>query len=920
MRFSSEWRVAPIAVAAALSWLASVPAVRAQSPTAEQLNVLQSLPQEQRDAILQQMGGQTGAAPASAASQANSQIVFTNPNADGQDSTEIRSSVTSAPPRDAKIKGFEEVLLNISIPLPSEKRSVTDEKRLDELRSRILAANPYELTEAGILRLPGFAPIALAGLTNSEAQKRVSIEPQLREFKVSLTLLRVDAQGPRALKPFGYDMFRAAATANVPGTDIPVPSEYRVGPGDVFDVQLYGQQSKTYSLPVGRDGTIAFPDLGPISVGGLQYGDTQNILEKRVRQQLIGTQVRVRLGELRSMRILVVGDAEKPGSYLVSSLAGVTNALFASGGVKPIGSLRAIEVKRENRLLRRVDLYDVLLHGDTASDGTLQTGDVVFVPPVGPTVGVVGEVRRPAVYELAKERALSDVIALAGGLSPQADTSVVTIERVGVGAERTALDVDLGSAAGAATLVRSGDIVNVRAIRPVVDNAINLEGHVFQPGVFAWHNGLRLTDVIRSMDDLRPRADSHYVFVRREESGSRRLSVVSADLESALASRGSAVDIPLQARDRIVVFDLDTPRDRVIDPILDAIQRQSRPEDLAGVVYVDGRVNAAGAYPLEPSMRVSDLLRAAGGLQDAAYVNDAELSRYRVVDGERRTVDIRQIDVAAIRKGDLAADEPLKPYDLLSIKLTPDWGRQEKIELLGEVRFPGTYLIRRSETLSSVLARAGGLTEVAFPQGAVFTREELKLREREQLDRLASRLQADLATLSVQSAQTSPGNTQALSVGQGLLDQLRQTKPVGRLVIDISDVTSNGPHHLSDVTLRNGDKLVVPRATEEVSVLGEVQNPTSHLFRAGLTRDSVIDLSGGTTAHADRKRTYVVRANGSVIARSSGWLGSSDIALRPGDSVVVPVDAEKMRPLPMWTAVTSIIYNLAIAATAVARF
>lgn len=894
----------------------------AQTPTAEQLKAFQSLPQAQRDAILQQAGGAGGTQPSGTNAAGSNEIYVQRPELGQSNSQPGTSANLDANP---KITGYEQLLIEIAMPMDDRLpvgRPETERPnliKLAERREQIVRRNPYELSREGLLQLPGFDVIPLAGLTAKQAEERLASDPMLREFTVTVKVLRVDARGPRALKPFGYEMFRTGATAFVPGTDIPVPADYKVGPGDVFDVQLFGQQSKTYTLPVGRDGSVAFPELGPIAVGGLGFGAAQGMLEKRVRQQIIGTQARVRLSDLRSMRVLILGDAEKPGSYVVSSLASVTNALFVGGGVKPIGSLRGIEVKRGGQLIRRLDLYDVLLRGDTSNDVMLQTGDAVFIPPVGPTVAIDGEVRRPAIYELAKERTLSQIVALAGGLSPTADASVVTVERVGPRGEHVAADVDLSSAAGQAFTVQSGDVVRVAMVRPVVDNGITLGGHVYRPGVYAWRDGLHLTDVVRSIDDLQPRADTHYVLVRREAPDTRRVSAVSADLDAALAQRGSAADILLAARDRITVFDTISPRDRVIVPLLEELRTQSRPDDLAGVVYIDGRVNAAGSYPLEPGMRVIDLLRAAGGLDDAAYVNSAELTRFTVIGGERRTVDIRQIDLAAARGGDAEANVLLHPYDLLSIKLTPEWTRQEQIELVGEVRFPGTYLVRRGEKLSSVLHRAGGLTPVAFPQGAVFTREELKRRERDQLDRLATRLQADLATLALQSSQSNSNETQAMSAGQGMLDQLRQTKPVGRLVVDLAAIASNPANHELDVTLRNGDKLVVPRATEEVSVLGEVQNPTSHLYRAGQTRDDLIGLSGGMTARADRKRAYVVRADGSVMASTSHWRGGGNVPVHAGDTVVVPPDAEKMRPLTMWTAVTTIIYNLAIAATVLAR-
>ena len=625
------------------------------------------------------------------------------------------------------------------------------------------------------------------------------------------------------------------------------------------------------------------------------------------------------LTDLRSARVLVVGDAEKPGTYVVSGLATATTALFASGGVKAIGSLRAIQVRRDGQLVRRLDLYDVLLKGNTSDDVRLQPGDAVLIPPVGPTIAVDGEVRRPAIYELLSEKTIADVIAIAGGNTPEANLGGVILERIESGMNRRVYNVDLTTAAGRGFLLRDGDQIRVPIIRPVIENGVVLDGDVERPGTFAYREALRISDVITSTDDLKPGADIHYLLVRRQDPVTRHVSVFSADLEAALALRGSAADLVLRPRDRISVFDVVSPRDHIVEPLLEEMSRQARPESPSETASIAGRVNAPGRYPLEPGMRVSDLVRAGGGLEDAAYAANAELTHYEIVDSEHRTATLLQIDLAAIRSGNQQANVALKPYDLLTIKQMPEWGRVEEVELVGEVKFPGKYRIRRGESLSSVLARAGGLTTLAFAQGAIFTREELKEREREQLDRLADRLQGEIAAISLQSAQSSPVATESFSAGQALLTQLRSAKPVGRLVIDVGLVAAERPSATGDVTLRAGDRLYVPRQTEEVTVLGEVQNPTSHLIKPGLTRDDVIQLSGGFAPRADKKRAYVVRANGNVVSAGSGWFGSGNVKVLAGDSVVVPIDAERMRPLPLWTAVTTIIYNLAIAATAIAR-
>jgi polysaccharide biosynthesis/export protein len=809
-----------------------------------------------------------------------------------------------------------------------EVRKTEDERIAeDKLLKHILSANPYVINRFGVLELPGLPAIPLAGLTASEATKRLAADTELDPWYVRVVLLRLLPTGQQALKPFGYDLFEGVPTTFAPVSDIQVPADYIVGPGDRFRLQLYGNETSKYELTVERDGQINFPRLGPIFVSGMSFDVARETIEEHVARQFIGTRVSVTMGDLRSIRVFVLGEAEKPGSYTVSGLSTMTNALFVSGGVKKIGSLRNIDLKRNGKLITTLDLYDLLLHGDTSGDRQLMPGDVIFIPPIGNTVSVDGAVRRPAIYELKHESTAEQVVSLAGGLLPDADAKLGQLERILPSSLREMRNVDLTTPQGSTTKIDNGDKLKVPEIRPTLENSVTLSGYVYRPGQFQYQKGLRLSSILGSFDELKPEADLHYVMIRRQVPPEERIEVVSVDLVRALAARGSAADPELRPRDQILVFNLSANRARVVEPIIRDLELQATPERPEQVVSVDGRVKAPGRYPLEPTMHVSDLIRAGGSLEDAAYRGQAELTRYAVVDGDARQTELISVDLAAIRRGDPGADLKLKPYDVLLIKPIPLWMEPGTIEVAGEVRFPGKYPIHQGETLHSVLLRAGGFTAAAFPEGAVFVRDELKKREKDQLELLANRMQSDLAALSLEaiasSTVTNGGGgasaSQSLVVGQQLLAQLRSTAPVGRLVVDISAVQSGPAGGPEDVVVKDGDKLVIPKQTPEVTILGEVQSPTSHVYQAGLTRDEYIAKSGGTTKKADRKRIYVVRANGDVVSGGrSGWFRrSQNLEMRPGDTIVVPLDTERVNALPMWQAVTTIIYNLAVALLAI---
>jgi polysaccharide biosynthesis/export protein len=980
-----------LSAAIALTLIGAV--VVAQTPTAptqDQLNIFKSLPQDQQDALMQSLlGGKGDATSKKSDSQLDSpETVQKKNDRTGQRQQEETNDKTKdgrtlrKSDEDPELRADDTVLIdltpieldkdgNLIVHNPGnqtggsitpnasltagaaanaadsaanksppasdygrlriEQRTKTEEdvNRSAMVRERILKGNPYKLNRFGVLEIPGLPSIPLAGLTADEATRRLSADPDLRDYTVKLTLLRLEPLDDEGAKPFGYDLFQGVPSTFAPVKDIQVPIDYIVGPGDTFNIQLYGNETASYSLTVGRDGQIKFPKLGPISVSGMGFDAARATLEHRVTQQLIGTQVSVTMGDLRSIRVFVLGEAEKPGSYTVSGLSTMTNALFVSGGVKTVGSLRNIELKRNGQLVSVLDLYDLLLHGDTSGDRQLMPGDVIFIPPIGTTATVYGAVRRPAIYELKKEKTAQQLVEIAGGLSPDADAGLAQLQRIESSRLREMRNINLNSSAGRDTEISNGDKLRVPAIRPTLENSVELSGFVFRPGAFQYRAGLRLSDVLTSFDELRPNADRHYVVIRRVVPPEEKIEVISADLERALTARGSAADPELRPRDRIIVFDLTANRARTVAPITDDLKLQASATSPAHVTAILGEVRAPGLYPLEPSMHVSDLIRAGGSLEDSAYTGEAELTRYEVVNGEERQTTLLEVNLAAIRHNEPGADLELKPYDILVIKKTSQWDVPGTIVLNGELRHPGRYPIHHGETLSSVLRRAGGFTDLAFDEGAVFIREELKTREKDQLELLSNRLQSDLAALSLEAVSTSAvtnggggggaGAGQALAIGQQLIQQLRNTKPVGRLVVDVDKVINGRPGGPGDVLLRNGDQLLIPKRTQEVTILGEVQGPTSHIYRAGLSRDDYIAMSGGTTQKADRKRIYIVRANGDVLTGSrSGWFRRSQaIEVRPGDTIVVPLDTERVAALPLWTSVTTIIYNLAIALLAI---
>lgn len=901
-------------------------------PSAAQVEAFRNLPPDQQQAVLEAMGGQNGAG----ATRRDPQLA-TDPNQRALDSR-VRSPLPrigpngelleedQGPPR---IQAGSTLILDVKIPeevrKPPKPTPPPDEAQLTELNARlerINARNPYKLDEQGQLALPSLPPINLSGLTELQASQRLNFDPRLTGLKFHVTLLPVEPIGTAALKPFGYDLFTEPVSTFAPVNDLPVPSDYRLGPGDNVTVELFGKRTGRYLLVVNRNGALTLPEFGPIQVAGMTFDQVRNEIDRRVAEQMIGVRASVTMGELRSIRVFVVGDVPRPGAYTLSSLATITNALFTSGGVSNIGSLRNIELKRGGTTVTRFDLYEMLLEGNTSRDTTLQQGDTIFVPTIGSTAGIAGQVRRPAIYEFRDGATVGELVRLAGGLDPQADSRRVQLERIDADRERTVLELDLRSPPDNARKLMAGDIVTVPKVFDDT-RGVTLEGYVHRRGNYAWRQGMRLTELLGSLQIFQINADQRYVLIRRESLPDRRIHVISADAQRAFQQPGTADDPVLHSGDRVIAFSRSPDRGAALADLLDEIRMQARDNEPLPIVSISGRVRAPGDYPLEPNMTVGDLIRAGGGLDEAAYAPTAELTRYVVTESEARKTEVIDLQLSAAASGQRSADVALRAYDVLVVKETPDWRGQESVTLKGEVRFPGSYPIRKGETLRSVIERAGGLTDVAFPKGSVLTRLEIKEQERQQIETLVNRLQSDLALLALQGSQldskSNPAET--LQAGQSLLTQLQNSQPTGRLVIDLQGALYR-PSSEDNIELRGGDELVVPRIKQYVTVIGEVQNPTTHVFKSGLDRNDYILQSGGTTMRADDGRIYVVRANGSVIApQGPFWFRRGGNAeLEPGDTVVVPLDAERMRPLPLWTAVTQIIYHLAVSVAAVNSF
>ncbi len=757
------------------------------------------------------------------------------------------------------------------------------------------------------------------------------------------------------LKPFGYDLFAGEPTSFSPVTEIPIPSEYVVGPGDELVIQLYGKQNDIFRLIVSRNGEIQFPELGPISIANLNFDDARKLLQKRIKNQIIGVESSISLGSLRSMRVFVLGDAYKPGSYEVSSLSTITNALFVSGGIKTIGSLRNIQLKRRGRLVTTLDLYDLLLKGDTSNDFRLLPGDVVFIPSVGARVSVDGEVIRPAIYEIKKNETLKHLLKMVGGLKPTANAKTALLNRINSRHVREALDIDLTNTVDTKIKLMNGDDLLVGEISSFVENTITLSGAVTRSGKYKWTDGIRVSDVIHNLNhDLLNDAELGYSIIVREVNQKHDIIIIEFSLEQMINNKQNSKLNPfLKESDELIVFSykepvldeeeniedrkvsskekfeqqlqekieakelseevIDNSRLTLLKPIIEKLKRQSRPGKPTKLVYLNGEVKFPGQYPLSENATIKSIIQAGGGLTESAFSLTAEITRTRMSADEVVTVKHSPVDLSAVLQSITKDNLDLKSKDTVTIRIKPEWNETSRVEIKGEVKFPGTYVIERGETLSDLLLRAGGTTQLAYPNGAVFMREELREREQQLLDEMEERLKTELVAQSIGGESLGKGS-QANSVK--LLDEIQTTRALGRLVIDLPAILNDSSKY--DLTLKDGDELVIPANAQTVTVIGQVQHATSHIFNQKLNVDEYIKISGGYTVQADDNRVYVIKANGSVMIPSgNNWFSAADSKLEAGDTIVVPLDTAYIQPLTLWSTVTQILYQTAIGIAAI---
>jgi len=551
----------------------------------------------------------------------------------------------------------------------------------------------------------------------------------------------------------------------------------------------------------------------------------------------------------------------------------------------------------------------------------------------------------PTILPEGDATTLEELVNLAGGFTSQAYPQITRIERTNQDFLRVIAEADLTNSQGKRAKVKAGDRVSVASIADVTGQYVEITGAATREGKFAWVPGMRVSSIIRNLDaDLLPIADTNFAALVRTNPESHKISVLSLELKAAIANPGGPEDLVLQEKDQLLLFadegrseltqgasegaselaqgtgsESNEPyqrysREILFGPVVKRLKAQATPSAPQQTMTISGPVRYPGEYPLPATGKVKDAIVMAGGLTDSALMLDAELARRNLsVDGVEQT-QLRTLSLADAMNDQ--TDIQLQSRDRLMVRSIPLFGATRTIELAGEVVYPGEYTFSDGETLVDVLERAGGLTSNAFPRGAVFTRKKLRELEAQRLAEAEKRLQGDLLGVQLEGDNFGGQTAQRVEQVQGLLGDVQNSRPVGRMVIDLASVLEDSSYQ--SIRLQDGDTLTVPIIPQAVSVFGEVQFPTSHLHSAGLTVDDYLERSGGPTRQADESRVYVVKADGSVmLPEKSAWFGGRSQQLQPGDTVIMPIDVDRLNQLELWTNVSQIVYQMALGAAAV---
>jgi protein involved in polysaccharide export with SLBB domain len=701
-------------------------------------------------------------------------------------------------------------------------------------------------------------------------------------------------------KIFGFRLFSNTSKTFQPALNIPTPKNYQLGPGDHIIIDIYGAAQKTYDLQVSPDGMVYISKIGPVSVNGLTISQAKKRLKSRLEQIYMDlnpqnestqkTYMQLTLGQVRSIEVTVIGEAVLPGTYTLSSLSTVFNALYAAGGATVNGSLRNIDIIRGDSVFKTFDLYDLLINGDRSQNIQLHSQDIIKINPYISHVHIRGEVKRPGIYEMKPNGTLADLLTFAGGFTGGAYTRQLKVFGTQNG-RRTIDDVKKDNFKH--FTLQNGDSVIVEKSLNRFSNLVKIQGAVFRPGKYELTDTSSVYSLIKEAGGLRGDAFNNRGIIYRQKNN-YTLQTVSFNVRK-LMNQPERYNIPLKKNDLVVISSILKMRGK------EAVQ-------------IEGSVQDPGIYKYADGMTLQDLILRADGLTPSASPSRIDVARRITGTNSRReSSQIAHIYHFSINP-DLSLDPSdksfvLQPYDIVYIRSAPSYHRQKQVIISGQVRYPGRYTLKSKKSrIADLIKRAGGLTSEAYPPGASLYRKLTR-----------SQLQGRVYQAGVQGILTQKADTNQQPKNMQNMQQPGQYK-ISKVGIQLPEILEH-PNSKYDLLLKEGDSLYIPQKLETVFVKGGVYNPTNIRYDKRLNFQDYISDAGGYNLKAKKNQAYVIYANGKVSSIKKFLFFKNYPKVKPGATLVVPVKKQVhgMSPQERITILSAIVSTLALITTTIVQ-
>ena len=652
---------------------------------------------------------------------------------------------------------------------------------------------------------------------------------------------------------FGHNIFSNRRLSFAPSLNIPTPLNYRLGAGDEVIIDVWGSNEATIRQTISPDGFINIPNLGVVTLNGMTVREAEQYLRKKLAQiypvdgEDAASDFKLTLGNIRTIQVSVTGEVVVPGTYSISSLSNIYNALYCAGGVNDLGSLRKVQLVRNGKQKAVVDLYDFILNGMLPDGLTLEDGDVINVPLYLSLVNIEGSVKRPMYYEMKDGETVQDLLDYAGGFAGDAYRSNINVVRQnGVEYQVYTVDSNLFSA----FILKDGDALTVGALIDRYENKLEVKGAVYRPGIYQLGDGIRtVSELIAKADGLKGDAFTNRALIHRERED-LTFEVISVDVKAVLS--GQAPDIQLQRNDILYIPSIYDLND-------------------IGTITIEGEVATPGTFVYEANMTVEDIIMQAGGLLESASTVRIDVSRRIKNPASKEQSDsIANVFTRSFKDGYVVSEDldfVLLPYDYVNVRRSPGYAEQGKVKVSGEVIFPGDYVLtHKNERLSDVIARAGGLNKWAYVKGARLIRHTLA-EER-------NRTRSGMTVLT----------TGKDSVNVANLD-LDETYSVG---IDLEAALA-APGSDADLVLRQDDMILIPEYINTVKISGNVMYPNVVAYNSGMSVRDYVEMAGGYGYRSKKNKAYIIYMNG-TIARARQM---SKGVVEPGCEIVIPQKRDK---------------------------